>query len=93
MKKKQEEATITIVDFNGNAVQYEVLLTFENTATRKEYVVFTDKSKDTDGSIRVFAAIYQPQSCNALQPITTDEEWAYVADVLNSAQNNYLKEQ
>ena len=43
----------TVYDENGNEVVYDVLFTFESDETGKNYIVYTDNSKDEAGNISI----------------------------------------
>ena len=48
--------TFSMIDENGNEVVYDVLFTFENEETNKNYIVYTDNQKDESGNIEVYAS-------------------------------------
>ncbi len=66
---------LKLIDENGNEIEYEILLAFKWMKTNKNYIVYTDNTKDEEGNINVFAAIYYPNDSTRLNPIETDEEW------------------
>ena len=41
-----KDNTFTIVDKDGKEIECEVLFTFESDETKKNYIVYTDNSKD-----------------------------------------------
>lgn len=84
---------IKILNENGDEIEFEVLLSFERTDTGKHYLIYTDHSKDADGSTNVFASIYVPESDQKLVSITSEEEWDYVERMLRAAQEDYLSRQ
>ena len=51
------ENTFTIIDNKGKERICEVLFTFESEETKKNYIVYTDNSKDSEGNVRVYASI------------------------------------
>ena len=72
----------SMIDKNGNEVIYDVLFTFESDETGKNYIVYTDNSRDENGSIQVFASIYDPEDPEGhLEAVTTDEEWNMIEEV------------
>ncbi|MGN1345085.1 MAG: DUF1292 domain-containing protein [Traorella sp.] len=71
--------TLYIKDENGKEIAYDILFTFENEQTKKQYVVFVDPN-DEDGE--VFASCYDEEG--NLLPIETDEEWEMVEEVLGA---------
>ena len=76
-----------MIDENGNEVIYDVLFTFESDETKKNYIVYTDNSKDENGNIEVYASIYDPNDPQSkLEAITTDKEWKVIETILNTLQ-------
>ena len=76
-----------MLDENGNEIVYDVLFTFENEETNKNYIVYTDNSKDEQGNIQVFASIYDPNDPKSrLEPIQSDKEWKVIETILETLQ-------
>ncbi len=93
----EEKMTFKITDETGKDVEYEVLFTFESDETKKNYMVYTDNTKDEQGNTKVYASIYNPDEDNTkLLPIQTEEEWNVIEKILNQlqeeAQNGNLGE-
>ena len=79
--------TFSMIDENGNEVVYDVLFTFESDETGKNYIVYTDNSKDEQGNIEVYASIYYPEDENGrLEAIETDKEWKIIETILETLQ-------
>ena len=74
---------LKIVDNNDNINEYEILYTFFNPNTNKNYVIYTDNTKEDD-KLNIYASIYYPDDDTKLDDITTDDEWKYVEMILNS---------
>lgn len=86
--------TFSMIDENGNEVVYDVLFTFESDETKKNYIVYTDQSKDENGNIQVFASIYDPENPKTkLEPIQTDKEWKVIETILGTLQEEIKKKQ
>ena len=65
---------------------------FESEETKKQYVVYTDNSKDKDGNVRVFASIYKLNDKGGeLLPIKTDKEWKVIETILETIQQESKK--
>ena len=45
---------------NGMKQEFDVILTFKNENTQKDYVVYTDNSIDENNKLRLYASIYDP---------------------------------
>lgn len=86
--------TFTMIDREGNEIVYDVLFTFESEETGKNYIVYTDQSKDENGNIQVYASIYDPNDPNSkLEAITTDKEWKVIETILETLQEEVKKKQ
>ena len=84
MENKQEN-TFTIVGENGEEIQCEILFTYEDEKTGRNYMAYTDNTEDEDGNTKVYASIFNPKEENpTLLPIETDEEWELIEGVLES---------
>ena len=79
--------TFSMLDENGNEIIYDVLFTFESEETNKNYIVYTDNSKDEAGNIQVYASVYDPENPKSkLEPIETEKEWKVIETILNTLQ-------
>ena len=82
-----KKSSFTMIDQNGNEVVYDVLFTFENDETNKNYIVYTDNTKDADGNIEVYASIYDPENPKSkLEAIKTEKEWKVIDTILSTLQ-------
>ena len=89
-----EKQKFVVLDDKGKEIVCEPLFTFESEETKKQYVVYTDNSKDKDGNVRVFASIYEvTETGNRLLPIKSDKEWKVIETILESIQEETKKEQ
>lgn len=59
-----------IVD--GNIITYEVVLTYHNDETNKDYVVYTDKSYNELGKLNLFYSLYKLEDGKIKLLETTD---------------------
>ena len=88
----EKENTFTIINKEGQEVTCEVLFTFESDETKKNYIVYTDNTKDEEGNIKVYASIYTPEGENKeLMPIETEREWRVIETILESIQEESKK--
>lgn len=69
---------------SGTKVEYDVILTFKNTISNKNYIVYTDNNYDQNNKLRIFAAMYDPKNNLFLGEPTTQEEWNNIISVLDS---------
>ena len=85
--------TFSMIDENGNEVVYDVLFTFESEETNKNYIVYTDNSKDEHGNVQVFASTYDPEDPKGkLEAIETDKEWKIIETILDTLQEEMKKQ-
>ncbi len=88
----QEKKNFIAIDDKGRKVECEPLFTFESEETNKQYVVYTDNSKDKDGNVRVFASIYNmTEKGGELLPIKSEKEWKVIETILESIQEETKK--
>lgn len=84
--------SFSMIDENGKEIIYDVLFTFESDETKKNYIVYTDNSRDETGNIQVYASIYDPENPNSkLEAITTDKEWKVIETILETLQEEVRK--
>ncbi len=83
MEKKENE--FTIVSDTGEEITCEVLFTYEDEKSKKNYIAYTDNTLDEEGNIKVYASIFNPEEENpVLLPIESDEEWKLIEGILSS---------
>lgn len=84
--------SFSMIDENGNEIIYDVLFTFESDETGKNYIVYTDNTRDESGNIQVYASIYDPEDPKGkLEAITTDKEWKVIETILETLQEEVRK--
>lgn len=84
--------TFSMIDENGNEIVYDVLFTFESDETHKNYIVYTDNTKDNNGNIEVYASIYDPKDPHSkLEAIETEKEWKIIETILETLQEEVKK--
>lgn len=85
-----------IMDKNGRIIDFEVLFTFESDETKKNYMVYTDNTKDENGNTRVYASVFMPnKEPLELLPVETEREWKVIETILESIgeENNKEKDE
>ncbi len=84
--------TFSMLDENGVEVVYDVLFTFESDETGKNYIVYTDNTRDEKGNIEVYASIYDPEDPQSrLEAIKTEKEWKVIETILETLQEEVRK--
>lgn len=80
----EEKKVMSIVLEDGSIDEVEVLLTFEFTDTKKEYVVYTKNETDDAGNVTIYVAslIRVEGQDPKLGSVETDEEWSRIKNVL-----------
>ena len=75
-----EDRTLTLTLDDGSEVECNILFTYQNEETNKNYVVFQVRGRND-----VSAAIYHPTEGGngSLERIETDEEWELLEDLLD----------
>ena len=85
--------SFTMIDEAGNEIVYDVLFTFESEETHKNYIVYTDNTKDAEGTVEVYASIYDPNDPNSkLEAIETEKEWKVIETILETLQEEVRKQ-
>jgi len=80
----EEKKVMSIVLEDGSIDEVEVLLSFEFTDTKKEYIIYTKNETDDNGNVTIYVAslIRKDDSDPVLGGVDTDEEWARIKNVL-----------
>lgn len=80
----EDKKIMSIVLEDGSIDEVEVLLTFEFTDTKKEYIVYTKNETDEVGNVTIYVAslIREEGQDPKLGSVETDEEWARIKNVL-----------
>ncbi len=89
-----EQNSFTIINEEGKEVKYDVLFTFQSEETNKDYIVYTDNTKDEEGNVQVYASIYHPEEEHSkLEAIETDQEWKIIDTILKTIQDELKNNQ
>lgn len=80
-----KENTFKVIDKDGKEINFEILFTFESNETKKNYMVYTDNTKDENGNVRVYASVFVPdKEPLELLPVETEREWKIIETILES---------
>lgn len=89
-----KENKFKVRDRDGKEIEFEVLFTFESDETKKNYMVYTDNTKDEDGNTKVYASVFVPdKEPLELLPVETEREWKVIETILNSIQEENRKKE
>lgn len=87
-----KENTFKVIAQDGKEIEFEVLFTFESNETKKNYMVYTDNTKDENGNTRVYASVFKPDADPLeLLPVETEREWKIIETILTSIQEENSK--
>ena len=87
-----KENTFKVIDKDGKEIEFEVLFTFESDETKKNYMVYTDNTKDENGNVRVYASVFVPDAEPLeLLPVETEREWNIIETILESIEEETKK--
>ena len=88
-----ENNEVVLVRRDGSKVQLDKLITFDDEANNKSYIIYTDNSRDENGNVRISASIVKnandPNS--ELEEIKTEREWKVIDTVLKSTMESVKK--
>lgn len=80
-----KENTFKVIDKDGKAIEFEILFTFESDETNKNYMVYTDNTKDENGNTKVYASVFKPDAEPLeLLPVETEREWKIIETIITS---------
>lgn len=80
-----KENTFKVIDKDGKEIEFEILFTFESDETNKNYMVYTDNTKDENGDTKVYASVFKPDAEPLeLLPVETEREWKIIETIINS---------
>ena len=86
--------SFTMIDEDGNETVYDILFTFESEETHKNYIVYTDNTRDEAGNVEVYASIYDPENPHSrLEAIETEKEWKVIETILETLQEEFRNKQ
>lgn len=81
----KEKLTFSIIDEDDKEIEYEIIVAFYWSKTKKNYLVYTD-STYTNDSLNIYASIYYPNDETRLDDIETEEEWIEIDNRLKQIQ-------
>ena len=70
-----EKEYLTFIDESGKELKCEILMTFMWTKTNKNYIIYTDNTKDENDNLNVYAGIFYNEDRTRLDPIETENKW------------------
>ena len=81
--KEKESVTNDVFVLEGEdgvEKEYQKLFAFESSETNKNYIFYTDNTKDDSGNLRVYANVYEKNG-KILGALETEEEWNTVESI------------
>ena len=92
-KLTMENDEVVMIKRDGNKVHLDKLITFDDEANNKSYIIYTDNSRDEHGNVRISASIVKDSNNpnSELEEIKTEREWKIIDTVLKSTMNSIKK--
>ena len=79
---------VKLIDENNEEKEYDILLTFDLEESNKNYMAYTDNSKDENGNTKIFVSSFDPNEDEyKLNPLS-DEEYDMCKEVIESLYEN-----
>ena len=78
----QDTETLKITDSLGNVKEYKILYTFKKQSNNKNYIIYTDDTRDNLGNLNIYASIFYPDDNTKLEEIESEEDWNIVEKIL-----------
>ena len=83
-----ENKKLKITDSSGKTSEYDIITAFVWAKTNKNYIVYTDNTKNENNDLNVYASIYNPNDLTKLEEINSDDEWLEVEKRLQNILNS-----
>ena len=78
---------------NGKEINCEIILTFRDDNNNRNYIVYTDGTRDESGELEIYASRYIISNNNyILQEIENDYEWDLIDNILECKYKESLKD-
>ena len=68
-------------DVNGKKVKYDVIMTFKGS---QNFVIYTDNSVDENDNLRVYSAVYNPETKMLVRSVEDEKELEEVKSAFES---------
>ncbi len=84
-----KDNTLTFKDKNGKKKEYRILFDIESKEDKKNYVIYTDDSKDKNGEIKAYVSTYERSEKGNMvkfKQVKDKEEYEFIDKILNSLQ-------
>ena len=86
MEKQGKKIYTALKD--GTKIEYDVLFTFTNDDNKKDYIVYTDNKYDQNNKLKVYAAVYNPNTYEFLEVPESQEEWNTIYEIMDKLIKN-----
>lgn len=84
----KDKMYLKLIDEDGKEIECEIIIAFKWTKTNKNYIVYTDNTKDENGNLNIYAGIYNSSNKTRLDSIETEEEWNEIDKRLSGIKEN-----
>jgi len=83
-----------ILEENGKDIECEVLFRFYEEEFQKNYLVYTDNTRDENGEVNIYISSYNPAANTAeLEDIKDDKELEILSDIIEEMWDEECKNQ
>ena len=79
------------LEIDGKLIEYEIILVFKWFKTNKNYIVYTDNTKDDNSKLKIYAGVFYPDDDTKFDTVLEDYEWEEIDKRLKSILNNNYK--
>lgn len=87
-----KNSIFTAKNDKGEIKKYEIIFTFDSEETKKNYVVYTDNTKEK-GKLKVYANVFDKTGrTKELLPIETEAEWNTIETFLSKLEREVHEE-
>ena len=76
------------LEIDGKLIEYEIILVFKWFKTNKNYIVYTDNTKDDNSKLKIYAGVFYPDDDTKFDTVLEDYEWEEIDKRLKSILNN-----
>jgi uncharacterized protein YrzB (UPF0473 family) len=84
-----KDGILRVVNDKGEEKEVHILFTFNLEETGKNYMVYTDYSKNEEGNIRTFSSTYSPNEKKPkLEPVEGEKEKNLINEFLKKLEND-----
>ena len=73
---------------DGKPIKYEIIMAFKWLQNNKNYIVYTDNTKDEDNKLKIYAGAFYPENKHKFDTVLEDYEWEEIDKRIKSMGND-----